>query len=388
MTRKTWTLTDVENEVFVEELLLGADQLGTAAAGCSVSKQTLRGGLSDGVDCIRVDNGAFTFVVLPTRGMGIWQGCLADGTEIGWRAPIRGPVHPKFVPLMEPGGLGWLDGFDELLVRCGLESNGAPDFDERGQLVLPLHGRIANKPAHRVEAAVDDATGEIHITGEVDETRLFFNKLRMVSTIATKPGQLGFTVTDTITNISAQQSELQLLYHINFGTPLLDPGSKAVLRAAKVAPRDAVAVGNVNEWDTYGPETPGSSEAVFFIDLLAGEDGNTQALLKNAAGDKGVSLKFNKSDLPCFTIWKNRQAAADGYVTGLEPAINFPNPKSFEKEKGRVAVLSPNETRTFEVELVVHADATAVAAAEEAVAKIQGGTTPEVLPQPDPDWSA
>ena len=35
----------------------------------------------------------------------------------------------------EPSGLGWLDGFDELLVRCGLESNGAPEFDADGRVV-------------------------------------------------------------------------------------------------------------------------------------------------------------------------------------------------------------------------------------------------------------
>ena len=64
---------------------------------------------------------------------------------------MRGPVHPKFVPLAEPSGVGWLDGFDELLCRCGLVSNGAPEFDERGQLRYGLHGRIANLPARKVE---------------------------------------------------------------------------------------------------------------------------------------------------------------------------------------------------------------------------------------------
>ena len=40
-----------------------------------------------------------------------------------------------WVPLTEPSGLGWLSGFDELMVRCGLESNGAPDFDDSGQML-------------------------------------------------------------------------------------------------------------------------------------------------------------------------------------------------------------------------------------------------------------
>ena len=91
--------------------------------------------------------------------MGIWKAWLGDakGNEwpLGWNSPIRGPVHPKFVPIAEPSGLGWLDGFDELLCRCGLFSNGAPDFDERGVLLHPLHGRIANRPAHRLSVETD-----------------------------------------------------------------------------------------------------------------------------------------------------------------------------------------------------------------------------------------
>ena len=101
-----------------------------------------------------------------------------------------------------------------------------------------------------------------------------------------------------------------------------------------------------------------------------------------------MSLRFNKRQLPCFTLWKNPQAAADGYVTGLEPASNFPNTRSFEKEKGRVAVLAPGESRVFEITLEGHPDAAGVAAAEQAVANLEQGVTPQVLPQPDPEWSA
>jgi len=386
MAKKTWTLEDREQDLYVEQIALGPDHVAGAAAGFSVTKRTLQAGLRQGVDVIEVNNGTFRFVVVPTRGMGIWRASLGE-VQLGWKSPVKGPVHPSLVRLWEPSGIGWLDGFDELLVRCGLESNGAPQFDEKGELVYPLHGRIANIPAHKVEVTIDGQTGEIAVCGTVEEARLFGNKLRMVSTITTQLGRPGMTVADTITNISAEQGELELLYHINFGPPLLGPGAKVVLPVAKVAPRDQVAVGNLSEWDTYGPETPGSAEAVFFFDLAAERDGHTWALLRNAAGSQGVSLKFNKTQLPCFTLWKNRQAEADGYVTGLEPAINFPNVKSFEKQKGRVAVLQPGESRQFEIAIEVHADAHGVKAAEEAVAKIQQGTTPEVLSRPYPEWS-
>jgi len=387
MAKQTWTLTDAAAGTYLDAIVLSPANVGGKATGYSVTKRTLRGGLRDGVDVIEVDNGRFRFIVVPTRGMGIWNASLGD-LHLGWRSPVKGPVHPGFVRLFEPGGLGWLDGFDELLVRCGLESNGSPEFNPNGSLRYPLHGKIANQPAHRVEVAIDPEAGEIAVTGVVDEARLFGNKLRMTSTLSTRVGRPGVVVTDVVTNLSAEPSELELLYHVNFGVPLLGPGSKVVLPVRKMAPRDAVAVTNLAEWDTYGPESPGLGEAVFFFELAADRGGWTRALLHNAAASRGVSLVFTRDQLPYFALWKNRQAAVDGYVTGLEPAVNFPNVKSFEKEKGRVVVLAPGESRTFEVAIAAHGDAADVAVAKQAVAELQKAATPQILPQPDPEWSA
>jgi galactose mutarotase-like enzyme len=319
--------------------------------------------------------------------MGIWKAALGD-LELAWKSPVRGPVHPSLVRLWEPGGLGWLDGFDEMFVRCGLENNGSPESHPNGTLRYPLHGKIANLPAHHVEATIDGDSGEITVAGVVDEARLFGPKLRLSTRISTRVGQPRLSVTDVITNLSAEPGDFELLYHINFGTPLLGPGAKVVLPAAKIAPRDAVAVGNLAEWDTYGRESPGVGEAVFFLELIGDADGRTLAMLRNAAGQRGVSIRFNKRQLPCFSLWKNRQAAADGYVTGLEPGVNFPNRKSFEKQQGRVVALAPGESRTFEVTIEALPDAAAVAAAQQAVAALQKGVKPAVLGHPDSRWSA
>ena len=105
------------------------------------------------------------------------------------------------------------------------------------------------------------------------------------------------------------------------------------------------------------------------------------------AGSQGVSVKFNRSQLPCFTLWKSRLAAADGYVTGLEPGMNFPNRRSFEKAHGRVAVFAPGEVRQFEVAIEAHPDAASVAAAEKQIAAIQGNAAPRIPREPEPKWS-
>ena len=77
-------------------------------------------------------------------------------------------------------------------------------------------------------------SGEIAVRGTVDEARLFGNKLRMFSTVSTKVDQAWLTVTDEITNVSAEPGQLELLYHINFGPPLVTPGAEWCCRSRRL----------------------------------------------------------------------------------------------------------------------------------------------------------
>lgn len=388
MAAKSWILTDVATAKHEADLSVTAKDVGGSADGYSIVKRTLRGGLTDGVDAITVDNGKFSFVVLPTRGMNVWKAWL-DKLEIGWQSPVRGPVNPVFVPIAEPSGLGWLDGFDELLVRCGLESNGAPEFDtETGRLKYPLHGHIGNKPAHRVEVAVDGESGEITVTGIVEEARFHFSKLRLTSTIKTKVGEPGFRIQDVVENFGGVETGAQLLYHVNFGQPLVDPGAQFVAPLRTVVPRNDHAAEGLENWRSYPNEQAGFEEQVYFLELLAGEDGYTQALIKNAHSTQGVSMRFNKNKLPCYSVWKNPEAAEDGYVTGLEPGTNFPNPRSYEAAQNRVVNLPPGKTITFDFQLTVHGDEKGVAESEKAIAALQAGTEPTVFKTPQKGWCA
>lgn len=387
MAKKHWTLTDTQRDIYVEEISLGPGDVDGRATGYSVRKRTLRGGRQDGVDIVEVDNGRFSFVLLPTRGMGIWR-AFAGELEIGWQSPAQGPVHPKFVSLADPSGLGWLEGFDELMCRCGLENNGGPEWDENGRLAQMLHGRIANLPAHRLDVTIDGETGEIAVTGVVDEAHLYGNKMRLTSTVSTRVGESGYRIADEVTNLSAEPGELELLYHTNFGQPFLAAGAKVVAPVRTVVPQTPRAAEGVATWDTYGDEEPGFTEQVYFLELAGDAQGNTQTLLRNAEGDAGVSLHFNTGELPHFTLWKSTQAAADGYVTGLEPGINLPNVKSFEKAQGRVRTLSGGERVRLNLRLEIHTDHESIAAAEDTISRLQGDVTPHVFSEPQPGWSA
>lgn len=382
----TWFLTDTAQDLHRADFHVGpGDVPGTA--NFSVRKRTLHGGLRDGVEVVEVDNGALRMTIVPTRGMGLWK-MWQGGHEIGWGSPVRGPVHPKFVQLDAPNGIGWLQGFDELLVRCGLESNGAPQFKASGELEYPLHGRIANQPAHQLEVSVDPERQEIRVSGTVDEGRLFGNRLRLRATYVTKLGSTHVQVIDEVTNPGAVSSELELLYHINVGHPLVSGGARVHCPVKKLVPRTAHAASLVSRWSEYPAPQPGVPEAVYFLELAHDATGRTRALLESAHGERGLSVLYRREQLPYFALWKAPQALEDGYVTGLEPTLNWPNPRSFEKQHGRVATLAPGETRRFEIDLEVHTTVEAVAAARRDVETLAQGVKPQIFTEPQPDWCA
>ena len=343
MTRiKSWTLTDVRGDVWLDGFSVGNDALRLPTAhDWSIRKRTLHGGLRDGVDVVEVHNGALSFTVLPTRGMGLWRGDY-HGLPLGWRSPVSGPVHPKHVQLADRGGLGWLAGFDEWLCRCGLSSNGPPGQDGGGGLAqLTLHGRIANQPAEAVEVSVAlDPPYELSVRGEVEEGALFCPHLRLTTTYVTAPGSNRLVIHDMVENRSAQSAEMQMLYHCNFGPPFLEAGSRVLAPVREMAPQTPRAAEGVDSYETYARPTVGFAEQVYLYDLLADNRGHTLSVLVNNAQDRAVAVRFNRNDLPCFTVWKNTGAVEDGYVTGLEPATNYPNFKGFERKQGRVRTLA------------------------------------------------
>lgn len=397
MTRhKTWALTDAHGDIWLDSFTASNDSLRLPTPhDWSIRKRTLRGGLRDGIDLIEVHNGALAFSVLPTRGMGLWR---ADyhGLALGWRAPVEGPVHPKFVNLQDAGGIGWLAGFDELMCRCGLSSNGPPGEDawtdshgkpHRAQLTL--HGKIANLPAQAVDVSVSlDPPYELSVTGQVEEAALFFPQLRLTTTYSTVPGSNRVVISDKVENRGATPAELQLLYHVNLGPPFLEAGSRVLAPIREMCPLTPRAAEGLDAHDSYGPPMAGFAEQVYVYDLAADARGQTLALLVGANADKAVCLRFSTQALPCFTVWKNTMALEEGYVTGLEPGTNYPNFKGFERRQGRVRVLPPGGSWAARWSLEVADTPQAVVALQAEVATLQAHARAVIHRTPQPRFSA
>jgi len=368
----------------------------TADAGIgsdwSIKTYTLRGGLQEGVDVVEINNGKLSFAVLPTRGMGIWKGQCGD-IYLGWDSPVKDPVNPVFISQLERGGIGWLKGFNEWIVRCGLNSMGAPCLDtvldnngNESEVPLTLHGNIANIPARSVSIEITDEA--IIVKGEVDETMMLGPALRLNTEIRTEFGSGQLSIIDTVTNVGNNPAEHELLYHINYGRSLLEKGSTMVAPFKQVAPRDLRAVEGIETFDEYSEPQTGFVEQVYFYELVGKEDNlETIAMLRSAAGNQASLLRYSLKDFPCFTLWKNTAGKADGYVTGLEPGTNYPNSRRFEREKGRVLTLAGGESRSTQMVIEILDTENAIKAAEAEIKTLQKTAEGKVHPQPLANFS-
>lgn len=344
------------------------------------------GGRSDGVEIVSIDTSAAVVYVLPTRGMAIWH-IQCGATRFGWDSPVDGPVHPSLVPIHAPDGLGWLEGFDELLVRCGLQSNGAPEFQDNGTLKYPLHGRIGNLPADGLQIEFDEVTGRLELIAEIRESKLFFSNLRLQSRLRVHAGSATVEILDDVTNDGSAAAEIQLLYHVNVGAPVLESGSTLVAPIDELAPKDSLSAGEIGQWNEFGGPESGYNERVYFAKLRADESNLTATMLKNSDATKAFAVSYGTKTLPRFVLWKNTSHSADGYVTGLEPATNYPNTRSYEASQDRVVALESEETASFRMKLDPMTDSDAIASMQQRIEKLCGEKTSTIHQTPRPGWS-
>lgn len=373
-------LVSVEQNLPGEAAILSGKMITPACpTAWTIHVDVLHGGKQEGVRLITVYNGKLQIVLIPTRGLGILSVKHSD-LRLGWDSPVKEVVHPKHVNLAARGGLGWLEGFNEWMVRCGLENNGqgGPDklINNVGDEVLidlTLHGKIANIPASEVEVIVEDkAPFRITVKGSVHERMLFGPKLELQTELVVEPSATTFTVRDVVINRGAQPQEFQMLYHANYGKPLLEEGARFVAPLAEVTPYNANAARDVKTYDTFRGPTPGYVEQVYLFKPLADTKGDTLLLLQNRAGDRGTSLRYSLKELPYLTLWKNTGAAADGYVIGIEPGTNYPNRRMVERKAGRVPKLEGGGRYEMTVEYGVHVGTSEVKRVVGQIGRIQG----------------
>jgi hypothetical protein len=377
---KEFVLTDSEKGIAKGNWSIASSDLGIKGEAFTIQNTVLKGGKQDGTELLTIDSNGFKIQLSPTRGLGIIS-VVGDGVRMGWDSPVNEVVNPKYINLESRGGIGWLDGFNEMMVRCGFEWTG--HAVQADGMMYTLHGRAQNTPVSKLIVDISDkAPYAITVKGLIKENTFKKSNLETWVSLSYVPGSRQFTVHDVVTNKSDYTRDYQIIYHSNFGTPILEEGAKFIAPVREVSPFNDYAKKGLDTWETYLGPTKDFDEMVFNVYPLGDLDGQTQVMLTNKAGDKAVGIAFNIKELPVLSLWKNTDTLKQGYVTGLEPGTSFAYPVTIEREQKRVRQLKPGESAEFTLTYSLLSNKEAVTRYEQDIIAIQGDQGTNVINEP------
>lgn len=283
------------------------------------------------------------FEILLDRGMDIGA-AEHGGRAIAWQYPS--PAAPAY---FDPHAFGWVRTWGGgLVTTCGLTFFGQPE-NENGE-ELGLHGRISHMPAENVRVTTEwrDDDYVIEIEGIVRQAVVFGENLILTRRISTKLGANAFTIHDTITNDGFRATPHMILYHCNFGFPVVSPESEVLLDEESVRLRDVRAEKGFGQQNRFEKPVLDYPEQVFFHKPRSDENGFAQGTIINRALNFGAYVKWKLDALPYLGQWKLMQAGE--YVCALEPANYWETPRAKLREEGRLKMLKAGESVEYDLE--------------------------------------
>ncbi len=300
---------------------------------CGVEEVILAKGKGKGMTLLQVKNGRGLEITLsPDRCMDIAR-ITFKGDNIGYFSPC-GYVAPQFY---DKEGSGFLKSFTAgFMTTCGIGAVGSPCVDN-GE-TLPLHGTIANAPCESYSYYENEE--EIVITGTVRDAAIFFSSYLLVREIRISKLKNIFTINDNVKNIGNAKAPCMLLYHVNFGYPILSENAKVYIPHKEAKARDSHAEDNFESRLVMEKPQENYQECCYYYDVSEKDDTASVGIF-NPDINKGAKLSFKKDSLPCFTEWKmmgNRE-----YVLGLEPGNCTPCGRDVIRKQGKLVELKPDE---------------------------------------------
>lgn len=333
--------------------------------------------LANGSRIIEAYNSSgLTFTVLPDRGMDIWTAHY-KGIPLTWISQSS-PYPPDF-------GQTWLQQFNGgLLTTCGLTHVGPPEKDDITGEWRDVHGRYSRLRAQDIH--VDDSIlggwkedvdgGQVPhyfrlaLQATIHQSALFGEQLmleRMIRMDLTTPE---IQISDTLTNLGDKPIPVMMLYHTNFGFPIIQGGTKLYTSFEKVYPRDANAKLGRDTWATYEAASAEYPEQVFYHHLKkASGEHWIGVLLTNEAEDFGISLRWDTLSMPYLSQWKNTRQGM--YVCGIEPGTCIPEGLNAARKSNRLRILEPGEELYAEWDLRVLDGADSVKAVKSTILHLQ-----------------
>lgn len=326
--------------------------IGDLNAVCGWKEYRYEDGPASGVRAFDFKNGRnIEMTVLADRAFDL-PFVSYKGYNMGFTSK-QGVRHPSFY--VEDGVRGFLKQFQAgLLTTGGITYAGGPGEDGR---MLGLHGPFSNLPAHQVSVR-EDYEGDdkvFRIEGKVREACVFEENMLMKRNMTLETERDVIRIHDVLENQSFAEETVMMLYHINFGYPMLDDGAKVYTSATKVEPRDEISAGGLDNYTTMEKPTMNRDEECFFH---TGFGENAFAMLHNEKLGIAAIIRFDGGILPLLCEWKCMRAG--DYALGLEPTTSGVLNRSVARKNGLLTFLKPGEIREYKLEIEFTDDAAVI----------------------------
>ena len=322
---------------------------------------TLGDGVERGVRVVEFRNAlGIDFAVMVDRGMDIsWA--RYQGKSLCWHSPTKF-VSPALRELDDD--LGWMRSFGGgLLVTAGLDHISGPEIDSLDTYNEParskgtkygIHGRIAITPA-RLTGYGEKWTDNgliLFAEGEVIQSNTLGENLRLTRRVEVGIDKFAIDIFDQVENIGYQQTPHMMLYHMNFGWPLLGPNTKLISSSSDVRLEDGSPDDDHRHLKIM-PPTAGFVREIF-EHVMNPDSPQAQIGLINyddVTHPWGIHINYDQRRLPHFIQWN--LFAEGNYVLGLEPATNSLTGRDFARKSGELKILAPGESLHSKIALKI-----------------------------------
>lgn len=291
------------------------------------------------------------FQVILDRGMDIGA-AFYNAYSLTWISH-QGPTFIE--PSLKHQNELWLNQFGGgLLTTCGLSHIGNTEIEQ--EQIRPLNGTIHAQSAEIIEIQQPNLrTGEMDmkIVGILKESNPFGVQLVLKRTIRATLGKSEIHIQDEIINEGNTSTHYMLLYHNNFGWPLVDSDTKLYWDGPAYS-RGTINDDKLLQSDYKKVKSPIPSkdaEACIFIDALANEQDQCSCGLINPNIGLQVEIQFNKQQLPWLTNWQHWET--NHYVVGLEPGTNPPIGQAKAKASNTLKYIQPNASIWVDLRFVI-----------------------------------
>ena len=324
------------------------ERIGHVSQVGGIRRFTMVEGPERGVEVARLDTGTgFAFTVLLNRGLDVYE-AHDHGQSLSWHSATGAP-HPAHCDL---SGRNWLKTFQGgLVTTCGMGWAGAACIDEGQE--LGLHGRASSLSAEHLTVAGDWEGDEyvMRVEGQLREAEVFGTNFLLKRRITARLGEPRLTIEDEVENEGWDPQPHMMLYHCNFGYPLLSeetrlviPATRTVLRETKQPPPKAMFL------KVHSPRK-GFAEEVFYHTVPSGKTAEIRLEKRGfgGPGGRGAYLRYSRDTLPNLIQWK--MTGQGTYVMAFEPANCWVEGRDVDRRNGVLRFLTPGKKVRYRLEI-------------------------------------